>query len=169
MTHRKQHPLVQRSEASCHACPAAPSLPPLERSCVLQERADKDDAEPTTKQFAVALSCALHGMTQQRAALEAASANGVGPALKLVGRCILGGLRDMHAGGFAHLDVKTAKTVEEGDPGNAALMDLWQRRAHRCGNWRLPATPSHHRNAHPAQPRLPIDSMLKVQIPQVLS
>ncbi len=45
---------------------------------------------------------------------------------KLVGRCILRGLRDMHAGGYAHLDIKPRNIglAEEGCLDDAALMDF---------------------------------------------
>ena len=44
---------------------------------------------------------------------------------KVVGFCVLSGLRDMHAGGYCHLDVKPANigVAEEGDLGTVALMD----------------------------------------------
>jgi len=42
-----------------------------------------------------------------------------------VGLCILTGLRDMHAGGYCHLDVKPDNlgVQQEGDLGSVALMD----------------------------------------------
>jgi len=59
-------------------------------------------------------------------ALMAAS-GGTVPELdaKIVGLCILSGLRNMHAGGYCHLDVKPAKVglAEDGNLGTAALMD----------------------------------------------
>ena len=45
---------------------------------------------------------------------------------KVVGRCTLSALQDMHAGGYCHLDVKpdNVGVEEEGDLGTVALMDF---------------------------------------------
>ncbi len=44
---------------------------------------------------------------------------------RTVGLCILAGLRDMHAGGYCHLDVKPDNlgVQQEGDLRSVALMD----------------------------------------------
>ena len=44
---------------------------------------------------------------------------------KIVGLCILRGLRDMHAGGYCHLDVKpdNVSMAEEGNLRTATLLD----------------------------------------------
>ncbi len=45
--------------------------------------------------------------------------------VQVLAYCILSGLREMHAGGYCHLDVKPAKVglAEDGNLGTAALMD----------------------------------------------
>ena len=44
---------------------------------------------------------------------------------KLAGLCVLKGLRAMHAGGYAHLDIKPANVgvAQEGDLASTTLMD----------------------------------------------